>query len=131
MNITREPILTLAPNEVFVFGSNVAGRHGRGAAATAKKWGARNGKGEGLFGQTYALPTKDERIKTLPLRIIKTHISALLDCAKINPELQFLVTQIGCGLAGYSPDQIAPLFFAFEIPANVSLPKTFFQHQPK
>ena len=103
-------IKELKPNEIFVFGSNEAGRHGRGAAFTAKKWGARYGIGVGLSGQTYAIPTKDRNIKTLPLRKIKEYVETFLEFAKSKPELTFLVTNIGCGLAGYKESDIAPMF---------------------
>lgn len=97
-------------NEIFVFGSNLSGIHGAGAAAEALNYGAVWGKGVGLFGRSYAIPTKDERIKTLPLREIKPHIEAFVKFTQEHPELRFFVTRIGCGLAGFQDSQIAPLF---------------------
>lgn len=117
-------ITTLKPNQVFVFGSNEAGIHGAGAAYTAyKKFGARIGRGEGHYGQSYAIPTKDKDLNVLPIGKIKPYVKRFLDYAKDMPDLQFLVTAIGCGLAGYKPEQIAPLFK--DIPENVVLPEEF------
>lgn len=116
-------ITTLQPNEVFVFGSNLAGIHGAGAAKQAAKWGAKWGVGCGHRGQTYALPTKDQRIKTLPLAVIAVHVKTFLRYATQNPQLNFLLTPIGCGLAGYSPDDIAPMFA--NAPSNVVVPDEF------
>ena len=96
---------------VFVFGSNLAGRHGKGAALSAvREHGARYGLGIGYHGNSYAIPTKDANIKTLPLRDIKFYVDEFLNFAKHHPELTFNVTKIGCGLAGYSEMEIAPLF---------------------
>lgn len=106
---------------IFVFGSNRAGRHGKGAAAyAAQHFGAKYGVGEGLTGSAYALPTKDERIRTLPLDQIQAHVERFLAFAESHPELEFEVTRIGCGLAGYRDEQIAP-FFA-RAPENCHLP---------
>lgn len=113
----------LSGNQVFVFGSNLAGRHGRGAAAQARAWGARRSVPEGLAGSTYAIPTKDERIRTLPLSRIRGHVGRFLEFARSRPDLQFLVTRIGCGLAGYSDSDIAPMFAGS--PDNVVLPDAF------
>lgn len=121
---TPEHITFLAPNEVFVFGSNLAGLHGGGAALLAReRFGAVSGEGIGHHGQTYAIPTKDERIETLPLDDIAEHVSEFLDYARHKPDLTFLVTRIGCGLAGYTPADIAPFFS--HSPANVILPASF------
>lgn len=96
---------------IFVFGSNLAGRHGKGAALYAKKYhGAIYGQGYGLQGNSFAIPTKDGNIKTLPLFHINHYVNMFLDFAKNNPELEFEVTNIGCGLAGYKPKDIAPMF---------------------
>jgi hypothetical protein len=122
---SREPITSLSPIEVFVFGSNEAGRHGRGAAFTAKKWGARNGKGVGQCGQTYAIPTKDKDLKVLPLRQIQKYISDFILYAQSSPALIFLVTRIGCGLAGYKDVQVAPLFLKAKDVENIHLPESF------
>ncbi len=99
------------PNRIFVFGSNLGGVHGAGAARTALvHYGAEWGQGRGLQGNSYAIPTKDEKLNTLPLDQIKVHVEYFLDFAYDHPELYFFVTRIGCGLAGYKDEEIAPLF---------------------
>lgn len=96
---------------IFVFGSNLAGRHGMGAAYTARKeWGAEYGVGVGPTGRAYAIPTKNEKLQTLKLSEIKPHVEKFIDFAKQNPQLVFYVTRIGCGLADYKEKQIRPLF---------------------
>lgn len=106
---------------IFVFGSNLAGRHGKGAALTAfREHGAIYGQGIGLQGNSYAIPTKDENIVTLPLNKIKKYVDQFIRFAKLNPEKQFQVTRIGCGFAGYEDTDIAP-FFA-DAPDNCILP---------
>ena len=110
---------------IFVFGSNLAGRHGKGAALYAKQHkGARYGQGVGLQGNSYAIPTKDQNIKTLPLETIKIYIDEFIKFAINNPDLTFEVTKIGCGLAGYMPKDIAPMFKG--VPGNVLLPQEFY-----
>src|SRR5450755_645235 len=109
---------------VFVFGSNLAGRHGKGVALHARQHcGAIYGQGEGLQGRSYAIPTKDAAIRTLPLDAIAGHAARFLAFARSNPQLRFQVTAIGCGLAGYTPAQIAPLFEG--APPNCTLPAEF------
>lgn len=111
---------------IFVFGSNRAGRHGRGAALAAlREHGAIYGIGEGHQGNAYAIPTKDHRLRTLPLTEIRLHVQNFLAYARAHDELRFQVTPIGCGLAGYHPQQIAPLFEG--APGNVALPPEFEQ----
>jgi len=96
---------------IFVFGSNLAGVHGAGAALFAReKHGAVLGVGHGMTGAAYALPTKDESIRTLPLDRIAGYVRTFIKFAEDNPELDFQVTRVGCGLAGYTDKQIAPLF---------------------
>lgn len=125
-NCTPEYIFQLNPNEVFVFGSNLAGRHGKGAAKQAMSWGAQYGNPEGLQGQTYAIPTKDKSIrKTLEIQEIATCVSRFITFAKTRKDLHFLVTEIGCGLAGLSHEQIAPLFEESLNLSNISLPRRF------
>jgi len=120
---TPENIQSLEPNQAIVVGSNTRGVHGAGAAKLAfKKFGAKWGVGRGLQGQTYALPTKDFDIETLPLYDIERNIKEFLDFAEKNPQYEFLVTKIGMGLAGYNLDQIAGLFLNKDIPENVILP---------
>jgi hypothetical protein len=124
---TPEKITSLKPNEIFVFGSNLAGRHGAGAALLAvRQFGAKHGVGEGITGHCYALPTKDENIQTLPLREIACYVVEFLNYAASHPDLTFLVTKIGCGLAGYSFNEIAPMFR--NAPKNVVLPVEFIQN---
>jgi len=120
--VTPEMIRSLEPNEVFVFGSNSAGQHGGGAAMTAMRFfGAEWGKGEGIQGQSYAIPT------TEGLTLTKETIHRFCIYAREHPEKRFLVTQIGCGIAGYSPRDIAPLFEeAIEV-ENITLPREFWE----
>ena len=125
---TPDPVTELLEGQVFVFGSNRAGRHGRGAAKTALKWGAIYGQGEGLMGQTYGIPTKGRKMEVLTLREIGYAVDRFLRFAEAHPELTFLVTPVGCGLAGYSPKDIAPLFLPPPFnPINVILPESFFK----
>ena len=107
---------------VFVFGSNLAGVHGAGAAAYAlHNCGALWGEGIGHHGNSYAIPTKDERIRTLPLKLIAPHITAFVDYAANHPDISFHLTHIGCGLAGYRWDRdIRPMFPA-ELPSNITI----------
>jgi hypothetical protein len=96
---------------IFVFGSNLAGRHGRGAALAARlQYGARYGTGVGYWGNSYAIPTKDRQLCTLPLEDIREYVLNFLSFARWHPELQFRVTRVGCGLAGYTVEQMRPLF---------------------
>jgi hypothetical protein len=106
---------------VFVFGSNLAGRHGKGAAKWAREnRGAIYGNCFGLQGNSFAIPTKSRNFETLPLKTIKCYVDAFLDFAEQNPQLQFQLTPIGCGLAGYSREHIEPMFS--EAPSNVLWP---------
>lgn len=107
---------------IFVFGSNEAGRHGKGAALTARReYGAIYGVGRGRQGNSYAIPTKDSRLATLPLEKIEVYVNEFLRYARSCDTEQFLVTRIGCGLAGYTDAQIAPMFA--EAPVNCILPE--------
>jgi hypothetical protein len=111
-------------NTVFVFGSNLAGRHGKGAALYARQHrGAIYGKGIGLQGRSYAIPTKDRHLEPLPLREISRHVQVFLTFAAARPDLTFEVTPIGCGLAGYHAEDIAPMFQGAS--GNVLLPAQF------
>lgn len=106
---------------IFVFGSNLAGRHGKGAALHAyKHYGAKYGVGIGRTGQAYAIPTKDMNISTLPLDVIQGHVTTFLGYAQSHPHLVFTVTRVGCGLAGYTDDEIGPFFKG--APTNCMLP---------
>ncbi len=114
---------------IFVFGSNLAGRHGKGAAKTARdKYGAVYGVGVGRTGNAYAIPTKGVTLKPLQLHHIGEYVEAFLEYARRHPTLTFYVTAIGTGLAGYRPEQIAPLFRA--APKNCILPKGW-RYQPR
>ncbi len=109
---------------IFVFGSNLAGRHGKGAALQAKNhWGALNGIGHGRggCGYSYAIPTKDTSLVARPLCEISEDVYEFDAYATWHRELTFLVTPIGTGLAGYSHKQIAPMFK--DVPDNCVLPK--------
>lgn len=109
---------------IFVFGSNLAGRHGKGAALTARhQFGAEYGVGEGRTGRAYAIPTKDAKLQSRPLDEIQASVTRFLDYARSEPSLYFKVTAIGCGLAGYKPHQIAPMFRG--APDNCELPPEF------
>jgi hypothetical protein len=104
--------------EVFVFGSNLAGRHGAGAAAiAAQRFGATYGVGRGYLGRKpehcYAIPTKDQTIRTRPLDEIRTEIEAFRQFVLDHPDMRFFITRVGCGLAGYKDAQIAPFFRNF------------------
>lgn len=123
-------ITSLGPNEVFVFGSNRAGRHGAGAARLALKWGAKYGWGHGRQGQTYAIATLDERLQKVPLLDIEHEVNEFIWYASNNLNDTFLVTEIGCGLAGYRVDEIAPMFAHCNL-LNVLLPKRFNEYNGK
>lgn len=117
-------ITTLKPNQVFVFGSNLAGIHGAGAARDARKlFGAEIGVGKGFTGQCYAIPTKRVPSVNLSLAQVEKHVKQFLIHAARSPSLDFLLTPIGCGLAGFTPEQIAPMFR--HAPDNVILPPEF------
>ena len=96
---------------VFVFGSNEAGRHGAGAASTAySRHGAIYGKGVGRAGMSYAIPTKDAQLRILSLEDVGSYVQQFIAYATAHPNIDFQVTQIGCGLAGFTAEEIAPLF---------------------
>ncbi|MFG1413407.1 hypothetical protein V5G24_20055 [Xanthobacter sp. VTT E-85241] len=109
---------------IFVFGSNLAGRHGAGAALWARQnRGAVYGQGEGLQGHSYGIPTKDGALKTRSLSAIDRSVRTFLEFARRRPDLTFQVTPIGCGLAGYRHEDIAPMFR--DAPENCTLPDEF------
>lgn len=118
---TPEYILKLNQNEIFVFGSNLAGAHGGGAARLAyERFGAIWGQGVGLQGQSYGIPTMHGGVES-----IKPYVDEFIAFAKAHPNLVFLVTKIGCGIAGFSTSEIAPLFTdALDI-ENIILPREF------
>ena len=133
MRYTPEIISSLEENQIFVFGSNRRGVHGAGAAFLAKKvFGAKAGVGLGLTGQCYALPTKGFEIETLSLSEIGVSFQRFIKCVIDNPQLDFLLTKVGCGLAGYTTDDIAREFWhgmehngQKKIPANLWVPREF------
>ena len=118
---TPEMIRELAANEIFVFGSNLAGYHGGGAARIAREnFGAIWGQGVGMQGQCYAIPTMQGGVET-----IKPYVDEFIDFARTHAEYTFLVTRIACGIAGFSPREIAPLFADAIDVENVILPEDF------
>ena len=124
--ITPEQIDRLRENELFVCGTNVAGKHKKGAAYTAyKRFGATPGRCHGIDNSCYGIPTKDAALKVLPLGRIAKYVQNMIDDAVNYPEKIFLVTKIGCGLAGYTPADIAPLFEDAVDVENIHLPQEF------
>ena len=119
---TPEYITELKENEIFVFGSNLEGMHGGGAVRIAyEEFSAIWGQGVGLQGQSYGIPTMHGGVD-----VIKPYVDEFVNFAKSHPELKFLVTRIGCGIAGFTDEEIAPLFKdAIEI-ENIYLPKSFY-----
>ena len=116
---TPDRITSLGENEIFVFGSNLAGSHGGGAALLAyRKFGAIWGQGVGLQGQSYGIPTMQGGVDT-----IRPYVDEFIEFAKGHPELTFLVTRIGCGIAGFTDDEIAPLFKQAHSVENIVLPE--------
>ena len=121
---TPERITELKPNEIFVFGSNLAGAHGGGAARLAyERFGAIWGQGVGLQGQSYAIPTMQGGVET-----IKPYVDEFICFAKTRSDLKFYVTQIGCGIAGFRDDEIAPLFTDAIDVENIILPMEFVEN---
>ncbi len=121
MEYTPDFITRLNPGEIFVFGSNLAGMHGGGAARVAlDRFGAVPGQGVGLQGQSYAIPTMQGGVDT-----IRPYVDEFIEFARSHPELKFYVTRIGCGIAGFDDSEIAPLFADARGLKNVVLPKTF------
>lgn len=119
--ITPNHISQLAANEIFVFGSNLDGHHYGGAARIAnEKFGAIFGQGVGLQGQSYAIPTMQGGVET-----IRPYVDEFIEFAKQHPELTFLVTRIGCGIAGFKDSEIAPLFRGAIGIENIALPQSF------
>lgn len=119
--ITPSFITNLQQNEIFVFGSNLQGNHAGGAARIARlHFGAEMGNGVGPQGQSYAIPTMQGGVET-----IKPYVDEFIDYAIRHPEQHFLVTPIGCGIAGFTPAEIAPLFEKAKDIENISLPESF------
>lgn len=121
--IAPDRIAELRDDEIFVFGSNLAGMHGGGAARMACRcFGAVWGQGVGLQGQSYAIPTMQGGVET-----IRPYVDEFIDFARRHPHLKFLVTEIGCGIAGFTPEEIAPLFAAAVSVENIWLPARFWK----
>lgn len=115
---TPERITSLGANEIFVFGSNLAGMHGGGAAWVAyRKFGAIMGQGVGLQGRSYGIPTMQGGVET-----IKPYVDEFIEFAKSRQDLTFLVTRIGCGIAGFTDEEISPLFEKAHEVENIVLP---------
>jgi len=118
MEITPDNIVSLQQNDVFVFGSNADGQHGGGAARFAHDhFGAVWGEGHGHHGQTYAIDTMSG------LDVLAAEAQTFLAYARAHPELRFLLTPVGCGIAGFAPADVAPMFA--DAPENVTIPKLF------
>ena len=116
---TPEYITELKPGDIFVFGSNLRGMHGGGAARIAhQKFGAIMGRGVGLQGQSYAIPTMQGGVET-----IRPYVDEFIMFAKEHPEQTFLVTRIGCGIAGFTNEEISPLFAEAHNVENIVLPE--------
>lgn len=135
---TSENIVDLDENEIFVFGSNEAGIHGAGAARIAfLKFGAEMGLGNGLSGNSYAIPTKDRNVETLPLDKVKSYIDEFIGFVLKHQNLTFYLTKIGCGLAGFTIEEIKNIFWEVieeyrtesskeqYLPSNLIIPKEF------
>lgn len=121
--IAPDRIAELRDDEIFVFGSNLAGMHGGGAARMACRcFGAVWGQGVGLQGRSYAIPTMQGGVGT-----IRPYVDEFIDFARRHPHLKFLVTEIGCGIAGFTPEEIAPLFAAAVSVENIWLPARFWE----
>ena len=121
---TPDFITELKENEIFVFGSNLEGMHGGGAARLAyEKFGAIWEQGIGLQGQSYGIPTMHGGVEA-----IKPYVDEFIEFAKSHPELTFLVTRIGCGIAGFRDEEIAPLFKECIKKENICLPKSFHEY---
>ena len=118
---TPERISELQENEIFVFGSNLTGYHGGGAARIAHlRFGAQWGQGVGMQGRSYGIPTMQGGVET-----IQPYVDEFIRFAKDHPQYTFLVTRIGCGIAGFTPEEIAPLFLKAMDMENVLLPEDF------
>ena len=121
-----EQITTLKSNQIFVFGSNLNGSHGGGAAKFAKdNFGAQDGVGEGLTGQSYAFPTLDKKMKKVSKKALIESKKKLYSIAESSPSMEFLVTKVGCGIAGFTEDFMKKIFEG-ERPLNITLPEGWF-----
>lgn len=122
MKTKQENITELSNNQIFVFGSNLSGNHIGGAALFAKQnFSAIEGVGEGMNGQCYSFPTLDKNMQKVSVEALKESRNRLYSCAKENPDLQFLVTKLGCGIAGFSETEISNIFKGNR-PSNLIFP---------
>ena len=129
MRVSAKHIHKLEDDEVFVFGSNTEGMHAGGAARMAMNWGAVYGKAFGLQGKTFAIPTVDyTRSGKMSIDEIKKYVDEFLDFTIKNKDKKFLVTEIGCGIAGFKVSEIAPLFRKALEYSNVYLPERFINY---
>ena len=125
-NFTPETIEELGENEVFVFGSNMNGNHAGGAARLAlDKFGAISGKSEGLQGKSYAIPTLDKDMEKVSVDFLTERISDFIRFTRNNQKLTFYMTKIGCGIAGFTVQEVSNIFKKLNFPLNVCLPKEF------
>ena len=134
LRISSKHIDKLLDDEIFVFGSNMQGAHGGGAARTTMSWGAIYGQAFGLQGKTFAIPTVDyTKSGKMSMETIKEYVDRFLDFAKENKDKKFLVTEIGCGIAGFKVSDIAPLFKEAikDKYDNVYLPQSFIDYLMK
>lgn len=128
MRVSQKNITELNPNEIFVFGSNLNGIHAGGAARLAQeKFGAIAGLGNGRQGNCYAIPTISRSWGQLQLKQIETFVNEFIYFANAHPKISFLVTEIGCGISGYDPKDIAPLFNNAPKEENIYLPERFLE----
>ena len=129
MRVSEKHIDKLEDDEVFVFGSNTEDMHAGGAARMAMNWGAVYGKAFGLQGKTFAIPTVDyTRSGKMSIDEIKKYVDEFLDFTIKNKDKKFLVTEIGCGIAGFKVSEIAPLFRKALEYSNVYLPERFINY---
>lgn len=122
---TPREVKSLKEGQVFVFGSNTAGRHSTGTELTALNFGAKMGRGHGLEGWTYAIPVRDRSLKVLPVFEILRYVIMFIDFATAFPNKTFIVTEIGCGDGEYTPEEIAISFSKAKNIENIHLPQSF------
>lgn len=121
---TPDVVKKLKDHEIFVFGSNLNGNHAGGSAKLASdKFGAEDGVGEGLRGQSYAFPTLDKDMQKVSIDALKESVEKLIQCARDNTTKIFLLTKVGCGIAGFTEDEMKQVFNRRDIPANIIKPK--------
>ncbi len=127
--ITPRDIDRLMYNEIYVFNANLAGKHLHPSAKLAKeKFGAIEGKGKGLQGQSYAIPFRDENLKKMPLDLVERYINEFITFAKDNPNKIFLVTEIGTGIGEFKYTQVAELLKETINMKNIKLPSPYIAH---